>query len=211
MKAQKFLSFFAVITLIAKSVITMPLVMAEETDQVAKIGLVYSNDGTTEGNVWTAPTGGGIESYVNFKTDTTDEALTYAELTSNSTASKNLVADCSYMYAPLGDNKIKFEEDKTIIVDMKLRAFDIDDSSINKRVQIKYNLSEDYKPFTIKYQGPQDRAATGTYEPGFNHLALADINYFGMRFSNSATSTPKTTDYKQNHWISTAYKAEQGN
>jgi len=216
MKFKRILSIFATVAMIAQSIIAMPLANAQETGEVAKLGLVYSNDGTADGNVWMAPTGGSVETYVNFKTDSEDEDLTYAELTSNATTSQNTLAGCSYMYAPLGEDKIKFEEDKTIVVDIKLRAEDIDTQSINKRVQIKYNLSENHERFNIKYQGEKEGVKTpALYEPGGNHLALADINYFGMRFSDAATSGlvggVSTDKYEQNHWISTAYKDEQGN
>ena len=101
---------------------------------IAKLGLVYS----TEGNAtdWTIPTGinSGIATSVNYTAGAPD----YVTFTATGNGGGGLEDYSPYILASLGADKIKFEDDKTIVIESKIKFTGLEEST--NRVKFGYNL-----------------------------------------------------------------------
>jgi len=130
---KKIFSVFSALTLICQVGMSAPLVMAEEETAVSsKVGLIYEFDGSggmyiPEDLTSTPKVEYNVDGYATFEGEGTWKDGAGA----NSKTSP-------YVYASLGEDKIKFEDDKAVIIETKVRFRDIDEAF--NAVKIGYNL-----------------------------------------------------------------------
>ena len=139
---KKLTSLFAAFAMTAQVGISTPLVMAEdavveETPAATKLGLIHTFDGV-EGD-WTVPT--GLAETVIPAVSYSEEGVAPNYATFSATGAWN--GDKSdetspYVLADLGDDKIKFEDDKTIVFETRLKFAGLEEST--NRIKLGYTL-----------------------------------------------------------------------
>ena len=139
---KKLTSLFAALAMTAQVGISTPLVMAEdavveETPAATKLGLIHTFDGV-EGD-WTVPT--GLAETVIPAVSYSEEGVepNYATFSATGTWNgSNSDTTSPYVLADLGDDKIKFEDDKTIVFETRLKFTGLEEST--NRIKLGYNL-----------------------------------------------------------------------
>lgn len=120
-KTKKLISIFAALAMVSQVGISAPLVMAENEEEATEVvsqktkwGLIYTADGVS--GDWTVPEDLTVTSSVTYSEEgvTPNYACFTAQGTWNGTNETT-----PYILAELGDNKIKFEDDKDIVVEAR--------------------------------------------------------------------------------------------